>query len=253
MSPEQLSAGDVDPRSDVFALGVVLFQALAGVLPFDAPTLEALAVRVLTGELPPLQSMRPDLPPALVEVVGRALARRREERTPTAKALADALSPFRAAVPLPNSSALGHAATVLSVAPGASGGAPIAAMPSFPPGVKRARRMLFSIAGGTIGILLAVAVGLVLAHSRSGSLASATAAPSNASASASTRVAPPAVSLAPAVDWAVAASAARSSPALEAHKAGPGSTAPTVPSASASGARPSPAQNLGLSEDNPFR
>src|SRR6516225_5049116 len=88
MSPEQLSAGDVDPRTDVFALGVVLFQALAGVLPFDAPTLEALAVRVLTGDLPPLETMRPDLPPALVEVVRRALAPHREERVPTARALA---------------------------------------------------------------------------------------------------------------------------------------------------------------------
>jgi hypothetical protein len=236
----------------VFALGVVLFQALAGVLPFDAPTLEALAVRVLTGDLPPLETMRPDLPPALVEVVRRALAPHREERVPTARALAEALSPFRAAVPLPDSSALGHAATVLSVAAAPAGDAIVPAA-SLPPGVRQTQRVFFSIAGAMIGILLAVAAGVVVAHSRGRATAAAAAATSNPPVSA-TREPASSVTLVPAVDWAVPASAARSNQALEARRVGPASTAST-PSASAptSGARSSAAHNLGLSEDNPFR
>jgi serine/threonine-protein kinase len=96
MSPEQLTGSvDIDPRTDVFALGVVLFQGLTGKLPFDGPTLEALAVRILAGVPTPIESLRPDLPPPLVAVVARALAPQPAHRFPSAGALADALGPFR--------------------------------------------------------------------------------------------------------------------------------------------------------------
>src|SRR5580692_11117069 len=72
MSPEQLTAQAIDARTDVFALGVVLYQCLTGALPFDGPTLEVLTVRVLTGEATPIERFRNDLPPALAEVVRSA-------------------------------------------------------------------------------------------------------------------------------------------------------------------------------------
>ncbi len=96
MSPEQLTGSvDIDARTDVFALGVVLFQGLTGKLPFDAPTLEALALRVLAGGPTPIGSLRPDLPAPLVAVVARALAPQPALRYPSAQALAEALGPFR--------------------------------------------------------------------------------------------------------------------------------------------------------------
>jgi serine/threonine-protein kinase len=97
MSPEQLTAQDVDERSDVFSLGVVLYECLTKVRPFGAETVEALVVRVLTGELTPIESVRPDVPSALVAIVKEALATDRRARFPSAAALARALGPFRTA------------------------------------------------------------------------------------------------------------------------------------------------------------
>jgi serine/threonine-protein kinase len=96
MSPEQLAGStDVDARADVFALGVVLYQCLSGRLPFEASTLEALSVRVFNGTVTPIETWCPELPPALAAVVVRALAVSREDRYPSARALAEALQPFR--------------------------------------------------------------------------------------------------------------------------------------------------------------
>jgi serine/threonine protein kinase len=261
MSPEQLQARDVDPRTDVFALGVVLFQALAGVLPFDAPTLEALAVRMLTAQPPPLETLRPDLPAALVGVVRRALATARDDRIPTAKALADALSPFRAPVPLPNSSTLPLAPTMLSpahAAPVSLLANPMVATPrvtpSVLPGVSQTRRMVYSIGAAAVGAFLAVATGLVVAHSRaratitsSGSTAASrgfgpTGAPPDPSS---------AFTLTPPLDSLVPSPARLNQ---EGHTSAAWSPlSPPSASASTSDARTSPAHNLGLSEDNPFR
>jgi serine/threonine protein kinase len=260
MSPEQLSAAvDVDPRTDVFALGVVLFQSLTGVLPFDGPTLEALALRMLAGELPPLQSLRPDLPLPLVEVVRRSLAPLRDERIPSARALAEALSPFRAQVPWSTTVGLGHAATIASSPPASASNGPMVAAPSLPPGVPHARRAALTVVAGIATILIALATAFVLAHSKGPPVAaSLTTPPLPPSAS----MAPPAapeptvpVMLVPPGDSAGAPLGSdRADHLSEAHKlsAAPSATPSASPSAS-SGAHPSAARNLGLSEDNPFR
>ncbi|MDW8361968.1 MAG: serine/threonine-protein kinase [Myxococcales bacterium] len=81
MAPEQLRAEpDLDARTDVYAMGVVLFEALAGTSPFLAPTPSELLVAILQGRHPPLRSFRPDLPEAIEAVVARAMARTREAR-----------------------------------------------------------------------------------------------------------------------------------------------------------------------------
>jgi serine/threonine-protein kinase len=91
MAPEQLSADrDLDARIDVYAMGVILYEALAGHPPFVAGTPSDLIVAILHGKAAPLRSYRPDLPPEVEAIVQRAMARSREARYPGMRALADA-------------------------------------------------------------------------------------------------------------------------------------------------------------------
>src|SRR5262245_53658712 len=65
MSPEQVEGKPVDPRSDIYSLGVTCYQMLAGHTPFDGDTALAIAVQHLKNEPKRLEELRPDLPPAL--------------------------------------------------------------------------------------------------------------------------------------------------------------------------------------------
>jgi hypothetical protein len=91
MAPEQIRAGEVDGRSDVYAVGVLLYEMLAGRLPFHADNEIALMYAHLEGRLVPLAEAAPDTPAWLVEIVGRALERAPEARFPSAAAFCDAL------------------------------------------------------------------------------------------------------------------------------------------------------------------
>jgi len=88
-APEQWDGRELDVRSDVYSLGVILFELLSGKTPFEAPTPDALFQRTSTEKLPDLQKLVPELPPAAVDLVGRMLATRREERLATARQVAD--------------------------------------------------------------------------------------------------------------------------------------------------------------------
>jgi serine/threonine-protein kinase len=92
MSPEQLrSAKDVDGRSDIYAIGVILYQALTGRLPFEADSLSDLIFKIRTEAPPRLTSLRPDIPLGLAAIVERAMARDRDARFRSAAELRDAL------------------------------------------------------------------------------------------------------------------------------------------------------------------
>jgi serine/threonine protein kinase len=96
MAPEQAQGlRDVDHRTDVYALGVILFESLTGSLPYDADTYPLLMVKIMTEAPPLLRSFRPDLPAELEHVVLRAIAKSREERFQTVEELSAALQPFR--------------------------------------------------------------------------------------------------------------------------------------------------------------
>jgi eukaryotic-like serine/threonine-protein kinase len=95
MSPEQLvSAKNVDARSDIWSLGVVLYEALAGAPPFNAESMPQIVTRILHTPAPRLAEARPDLPPAVDAIVARCLAKEPEARFGDVAELAWALSPF---------------------------------------------------------------------------------------------------------------------------------------------------------------
>jgi serine/threonine-protein kinase len=94
VSPEQAAGLQATPASDVYGLGVVLYEMLSGTVPFDAESSVGVAMRILGEDPVPVQQLNPRVPPALAAIVGKAMARRPEDRYPDAGALADALSGY---------------------------------------------------------------------------------------------------------------------------------------------------------------
>ncbi|MCB9659964.1 MAG: protein kinase [Sandaracinaceae bacterium] len=95
MAPEQIR-GDrrVDARADQFAMGLILYEALTGRLPYDAAVYEALVVEIATVTPPNPRYFAPELPQELADVVLRALAKDPAERFPDIATFARALEPF---------------------------------------------------------------------------------------------------------------------------------------------------------------
>jgi len=80
MSPEQAQAGSVGPRSDIFSLGVVLYQMFTGTLPFHAGSQVGMLYEIVHTKAPTLNKTRPELPPALDRVLQKALEKDPERR-----------------------------------------------------------------------------------------------------------------------------------------------------------------------------
>ena len=98
-SPEQARGEEVTAESDVYALGIVLYEMLTGVRPFTGETAAAIALRRLSHPPPPPTEFKPELPASLVAIVMRALELERRDRYPSAGALRAALIEWRTSEP----------------------------------------------------------------------------------------------------------------------------------------------------------
>ena len=92
MSPEQLCGAKVDGRTDLYALGVTLFQLLTGALPLRAESMPELMHKIVHVPAPDVRTLRPDLPEAVATLVAKALNKRPEDRYQTGAQLAQALT-----------------------------------------------------------------------------------------------------------------------------------------------------------------
>jgi eukaryotic-like serine/threonine-protein kinase len=263
MSPEQLTGRDVDARTDVFALGIVLYQCLTGKLPFEGTTLEALIVNVTTGAPTPIDRFRADLPRSLVEVILGALVVDRDERLASAAALVEALAPFR---PSPSTFPpdvvskltiqaveLSLAATIASVPPPM---APVSGVSEAPSEGLLRPRPRWPLVPVAIAVVVAIAATLLVARSGRDRPVSLSAQPLPASlpaASSSSVASTAAATATPAPEASIAAPATGPTrPSLPRPRAS-STASPDATSTASVPPRSSAVQSLGLSQDNPFR
>ncbi len=148
MSPEQCSGKPVTGASDQYSLGVMTYQMLGGHLPFTGESVVDIIKKHCMDPVPPLGVLRPQLPPGMVAVVERALAKSPEERFATvtefAKALERAAHGVAAEVTLPPQQRISDTAL-------------ISPMPGALPGVKKPRGVRTVALMGAIGVVVAAA------------------------------------------------------------------------------------------------
>lgn len=159
MAPEQLEGTkDIDHRADIFSLGVLIFEALTGKVPFLATKLTELVIKICMEPTPPLCHYRPDLPLAFEDLISRMLAKDRDERPQSCADVSAQLARFASIVdaPVVNAESWVPAESTLSVA-------------TLPPTARprRSSRIPLIIIGGLVTalvLMLALAAGLVLTH-----------------------------------------------------------------------------------------
>ncbi|MEJ8835698.1 CHASE2 domain-containing serine/threonine-protein kinase [Ramlibacter sp. AN1133] len=136
MSPEQIAGKKVDGRSDLYSLGVMLYQMLTGVLPYRGDSMAELMYKIANEPAPDLLAVRRDLPPQLARVVARALAKKPEERFQDGDEFARELRAVMAAAPAAPATAAAAAdfgrTTVLAAPTGGDANATVA-MAASPP------------------------------------------------------------------------------------------------------------------------
>jgi serine/threonine-protein kinase len=99
MSPEQIAGKKVDGRSDLYSLGVMAFQMLAGVLPYRAESMAELMFKIANEPAPDLRTLRPDIAPDLAAAVAKALAKSLDERYSRGRDMAEEFRRCASAAP----------------------------------------------------------------------------------------------------------------------------------------------------------
>jgi eukaryotic-like serine/threonine-protein kinase len=160
MSPEQANGDQhIDARTDVYSLGCVLYELLAGEPPYTGPTAQIMLMKRLTEPVPSVRRVRPSVPEAVDQAIQRALAPVPADRFATAGQLAQALQPAAATL----TSTPTSTPTVVAPAPATPGGATTEAPPSR--GRHPARRVPLAVL--TLGLGFAVGLGVLFAWRRS--------------------------------------------------------------------------------------
>ncbi len=201
MSPEQTrSTKHVDARTDVWSMGVILYELLTGEVPFKGETPGQVAVAVAVDKYPPLLSYRADLPPEVEAVVATALAKDPDDRFPDIRSFARALTPFARGIDVSRWLRDGPLSTpgARPSGPGASVGAQALETATTLHVRARPRRQRAWLWGGAFALSIALVVALFAASSGDGprgATGSATSAPAvpNPAGSTPSRPDPPAV------------------------------------------------------------
>jgi serine/threonine-protein kinase len=259
MSPEQAKGAQrIDPRSDLYSVGVMLYECVTGQVPFDAGTFNELIFRIVLEAPPPMESFVPDVDPGFIAIVRKAMAREPGDRYQSAREMHDALAQWLAQV------------TGQTVSPGVvpwEGGAPFvptasSARPAVGPGpgtefgLEHAQTRLFvpkkrisrEIVATGIGLLVVLLGALLLVALRRDPERPVPTVALGASATATALPGPSAAAVAPAGPSAEPAALASAAPVLSAAPtvARPGTPAPkktgTATPAPAPGGRTVPSE-----------
>ena len=127
MSPEQARGNEVTTASDIYSLGLVMYEMLTGMRPFGGDSAAAVAMARLTTDVPLPSSLRADVPPGMDAIVRKATARDPAQRFGSAAAMSDAIGRFLSGASLANLGSTGVAGAAAGGAAAASGAAAVGA------------------------------------------------------------------------------------------------------------------------------
>lgn len=180
MSPEQCLGNPVEPRSDLYSLGAVMFEMLSGRPPFDEEVFSAVIIKHAMVEPPRVEELSKDVPPALSAVVNKMLAKKPEDRPANAAAtrllleasVSDTTSPSFNSATQPNTSPENAVTQILPVATNPQTGKTASDLPPVQRAKSNRPYVLAAAAAGLFILIAAVTIGaLMLLNSHSPNVA----------------------------------------------------------------------------------